>query len=263
MYSKGALGRGLSNGARVPDRILASLIAQPEIIYAYGLRGYQRTAGDFLHDLDPKVNPKNWMSSEPNCITREIQIDGALQRAYRAMTDQFKIHVSLKQTFTQYPDWPTPGVLFEDMFPLLSDSKMFQSLINALSQIYEHDRLDHIVGLESRGFLLGASLAFKLQTGFVPIRKVGKLPGKKYTVSYSKEYGIDACEISQNAIKPRARVLIIDDLIATGGSLRAACDLVEKCDGVIVDCCVLRSVIPLKEKCDATMRSQHYTVLLP
>lgn len=131
------------------------------------------------------------------------------------------LKIKLQQSIRQFPDFPTKGVLFEDILPLFADPNLHQSLIRALElhvRTYHADdqKPDIVVGLEARGFLFGPSLALALGAGFVPIRKKGKLPGSTETAGYEKEYGKDLFEIQTDAIKQGQRVLIVDDIIATG-----------------------------------------------
>ncbi|KAL9023243.1 MAG: hypothetical protein Q9180_008316 [Flavoplaca navasiana] len=143
-----------------------------------------------------------------------------------------RLHRSLRQ----YPDFPSPGILFEDILPLFADALLHSSLLRALEfqiyDIYGKDQTpDVVVGLEARGFLFGPALALRLAAGFVPVRKQGKLPGPIETASFKKEYGEDFFQIQSGAIKPGQRVLVVDDIIATGGSAAAAGSLVKKLGG--------------------------------
>ncbi len=123
-------------------------------------------------------------------------------------------------------DYPKPGIVFRDISTLLSHPKAFAYAIEAMSSSFSEDSFDTIAGIESRGFILGAPLAFHTKKPFIPIRKKGKLPGSVFRVSYQLEYGEDSLEIHQDGIEPGMRVLIVDDLIATGGTIMAARDLV-------------------------------------
>ena len=126
------------------------------------------------------------------------------------------------------PDFPVKGILFYDITTLLSDSETLSEILNMLYDLYKDKGITKVVGLESRGFILGAALAIKIGAGFVPIRKPGKLPYDKFTESYEKEYGTDTIEIHQDAILKDDVVLIHDDLLATGGSAAAAIRLIKK-----------------------------------
>ena len=131
------------------------------------------------------------------------------------------LKISLHQSLRQFPDFPSPGILFEDILPLFADPILHQSLIRALelhvtSCYGQGQKPDVIVGLEARGFLCGPSLALRLDAGFVPVRKPGKLPGPTETAGFKKEYGEDFFQIQKDAIKPGQRVIIVDDIVATG-----------------------------------------------
>lgn len=131
------------------------------------------------------------------------------------------LKIRLHKSLRQFPDFPSPGILFEDILPLFADPTLHQSLIRALelhltSCYGEDQKPDIIVGLEARGFLFGPSLALKLGAGFVPVRKPGKLPGSTETAGFKKEYGEDFFQIQKDAIKPGQRVIVVDDIIATG-----------------------------------------------
>lgn len=146
----------------------------------------------------------------------------------------------LRSALHQYPNFPTEGVLFEDFLPLFRSPQLFNKLIVAFKIYIEENfnqTIDYIVGLESRGFLFGPTLALALDAGFIPIRKAGKLPGDVYKVGYTKEYGEDFFEIQKESIPEGANVLIVDDILATGGSAHAAGELVQKCNGNILGFC--------------------------
>lgn len=150
-----------------------------------------------------------------------------------------KTLLSLRQSLTaglrQYADFPQPGIIFEDIFPLFADVNLHRDLIQAFLLTIEEklgsNKPDIIVGLDARGFLIGPQLANALNAGFVPVRKPGKLPGNLETVEYQKEYGTDSFAIQRDSVKPGSKVLVVDDLIATGGSAGAAEALVKKCGG--------------------------------
>jgi adenine phosphoribosyltransferase len=141
------------------------------------------------------------------------------------------------------PDFPEPGILFKDITPLLADHTAFTAVIAALAAPGRDEAgrpvIDKVLGMESRGFILGAPVALALDVGFVPVRKAGKLPRATYAVSYGLEYGEATLEIHQDAIAPGDRVLLIDDVLATGGTVKATMDLVEKCGGVVHGVAVL------------------------
>jgi adenine phosphoribosyltransferase len=135
--------------------------------------------------------------------------------------------VKLADYIRNIPDFPKPGILFRDITTLLQDKKAFKETIRLLTAKYKDKKIDYVVAVEARGFILGGALAEKLGAGFVPVRKKGKLPWKTKSVTYQLEYGTDTLEIHQDTLKAGDKVLIIDDLLATGGTVRAAADLVE------------------------------------
>lgn len=140
---------------------------------------------------------------------------------------------ALSRLVLDVPDFPEPGVLFKDITPLLADHAGFSAVVDALAQVGRDDtgatRVDAVVGLEARGFVFAAPVALALGVGFVPIRKAGKLPRAAHQVSYSLEYGEATLELHHDALAPGARVLVVDDVLATGGTLAAARQLVEAC----------------------------------
>jgi adenine phosphoribosyltransferase len=138
--------------------------------------------------------------------------------------------MDLKALIRDIPDFPKPGILFRDITTLLSDPKGLRYTIDLLAQRCQEAGLtiDYVVGMESRGFIFGTPLAYKIGAGFIPVRKPGKLPSAIYSVEYQLEYGTDRLEIHQDAFKPGDRVLIVDDLIATGGTANATAQLLQK-----------------------------------
>jgi adenine phosphoribosyltransferase len=140
----------------------------------------------------------------------------------------------LKELIREVPDFPKPGILFYDLTTLLKDPAGFHSLVDELCGHYEGKPVDAVVGIEARGFILAPALAYRLNAGFVPVRKPKKLPGKTVAVTYQLEYGTDTLEIHEGAIQPGQRVLISDDLLATGGTAAATVELVRKLGGEVV-----------------------------
>lgn len=136
--------------------------------------------------------------------------------------------MALEKYIRNIPDFPKQGILFRDITTLLNDPTAFKSVINQMAKMLKGKKIDQIVAAESRGFIFGGALAYKLGCGFVPVRKPGKLPYKTYKATYSLEYGTDSLEIHQDAVKPGASVLILDDLLATGGTALAMANLVKK-----------------------------------
>ena len=137
------------------------------------------------------------------------------------------------------PDFPKPGILFKDITPLLADPQALRAATEALAAPYRDRRIDLVVGIEARGFIFGTPVAGLLDVGFVPIRKPGKLPWETRSVSYELEYGSDALEIHADAVAEGQRVLVVDDLLATGGTSRAACDLLDGMGAKVVEVAVL------------------------
>lgn len=142
--------------------------------------------------------------------------------------------INLADKIRALPDFPKPGILFRDITTLLKDGPAFQQAIDQLAEHYKGTEFDVIVAPEARGFIMGTPLAYSLGKGFVPVRKSGKLPGKTRRASYTLEYGEDNLEIHEDAITPGTRVLVVDDLLATGGTIRSAVDLVEGLGGKVV-----------------------------
>ena len=144
------------------------------------------------------------------------------------------------------PDFPKPGIVFKDITPLLKDKFAFREAIDALASHYEPKKVDVVVGIDARGFIIGGTLAYRLGVGVVPIRKKGKLPFHTYEASYDLEYGTDTLAIHQDAFPPGSRVLICDDVIATGGTITASIELVEKLGGHVIGIPVLIELTFLK-----------------
>jgi adenine phosphoribosyltransferase len=145
----------------------------------------------------------------------------------------------LKTRIRHVPDFPKAGILFYDVTTLLRDAEGFKLAIDAMADPYRDAGISLVVGIESRGFILGAAVADRIGAGFVPVRKVGKLPHTTIRVSYDLEYGSDSLEMHSDAVEPGQRVLIVDDLLATGGTARAAVDLVRKLGGEVHGVAVL------------------------
>jgi adenine phosphoribosyltransferase len=144
------------------------------------------------------------------------------------------------------PDWPKTGILFRDITPLLADPKAFPAAVDALCAPFKQAEVAYVAGVEARGFIFGAAVAAKLRAGFVPIRKKGKLPWQTESVTYDLEYGTDCIEIHRDAVTPGAKVLIVDDLLATGGTMQAACRLMEKVGAEVVGIAVVIELTGLK-----------------
>jgi len=134
----------------------------------------------------------------------------------------------LSETIRSIPDFPKKGILFRDITTLLKDSDSLKNAVNLLAKHYEHSKIDKVVCIESRGFILGSALAVSLGAGFVPVRKKGKLPAEVISEQYALEYGTDVIELHVDALQPGERIVLHDDLLATGGTMSAAIKLVEK-----------------------------------
>jgi adenine phosphoribosyltransferase len=148
------------------------------------------------------------------------------------MTDERSLFIRSK--IRDVPDFPKPGILFKDITPVLADPRAFNLCLDLFAERYDTQQIDAIVGIESRGFIFGAALASRMRKAFVPVRKPGKLPYTTHKVSYDLEYGSDAVEMHSDALSPGQQVLIVDDLIATGGTAWAACELVRKLGAEVI-----------------------------
>jgi adenine phosphoribosyltransferase len=157
------------------------------------------------------------------------------------------------------PDFPNPGVLFRDITTLLKDRNGFRAVIEKLGEAYRDRKVDKVAGIESRGFIIGAALAYKINAGFVPIRKAGKLPAENFGHDYQLEYGVDRVEVHRDGIARGERVLLVDDLIATGGTAEAALRLIEIAGGAILGCAFLIDLPDLGGR--AKLEKQRYPVL--
>lgn len=150
------------------------------------------------------------------------------------MSEQIQVLAQeLKLSLRKFPNFPSEGILFEDFLPIFANPELFRKLLNAFKLHLKDAKIDYVVGLESRGFLFGPALALELNAGFIPVRKPGKLPGPTLTASFQKEYGSDEFQIQVGVIPEGARVIIVDDILATGGSASAAGQLVSEAKGVV------------------------------
>jgi adenine phosphoribosyltransferase len=140
----------------------------------------------------------------------------------------------LRAKIREIPDFPKPGILFYDITTMLKDRAAFKEAIDLMLAPYRDERIDVVVGMESRGFIFSAPMAYELNAGLVPVRKLGKLPAETLTVEYALEYGSNTLEIHRDAIEPGQRVLVVDDLLATGGTVRGTIELVERLKGEVV-----------------------------
>ena len=146
---------------------------------------------------------------------------------------------NLKKLIRDVPDFPKKGIVFKDITPLLQNPKGLRDTVEAISNHYKNKKIDVVVGAEARGFILAPTISFNLGAGFVPIRKHGKLPYEKISMSYALEYGTDTLEIHKDSVRKGQQVLMVDDLLATGGTMATCCKLVESLGGNVVGCAFL------------------------
>lgn len=147
--------------------------------------------------------------------------------------------IDLKDFIRDIPDFPKPGILFKDITPLLASPEAFRECIRQMAEHYRGQKIDAVVAAEARGFIFAAPLALELNAGFVPIRKPGKLPFDTHAFHYELEYGSDTLEIHIDGVSKGQKVLMVDDLLATGGTIAACCNLVENLGATVVGCCFL------------------------
>lgn len=164
----------------------------------------------------------------------------------------------LKSFCRNVPDFPRQGILFRDITTMIREGDNFREAVDAIGARYQDKGIDIVVGIESRGFIFGAALAYKLGAGFVPVRKKGKLPWRTFQATYDLEYGTDTLEVHQDGIKPGQKVVIVDDLIATGGTAGAVIELVEKLRGNICELAFLIELTDLKGR--AKIEAKKYPV---
>ncbi|KAB8262822.1 phosphoribosyltransferase-like protein [Aspergillus pseudonomiae] len=166
------------------------------------------------------------------------QVAGQSPSSSSPTAELASLKISLRAALRQFPDFPSPGILFEDILPIFANPTLHEALLRSLElhilQNHGNQKPDVIVGLEARGFLIGPSLALRLGASFVPVRKQGKLPGLCATQAYEKEYGQDFFQMQADSIKPGQKVIVVDDIIATGGSAWAAGELIKKMGGELM-----------------------------
>ena len=141
---------------------------------------------------------------------------------------------NIDQNIRKIPDFPKPGILFYDITTLFENKSVWPQIITEICQRYQNKKIDKVVGIDARGFLLAGAIGYQLKTGLALVRKAGKLPGKTISATYEKEYGLDTISMHADSIKPGEKILLVDDLLATGGTIMAAIDLVEKMQGQII-----------------------------
>jgi len=145
-------------------------------------------------------------------------------------------------TLRVVPDFPSPGIMFQDVTPVLADAALLREAMAALAEPWRDAGVTHVAGIESRGFIFGAPIAMALGAGFIPVRKPGKLPFERATLDYALEYGTGQLEVHVDACPHPARVLVVDDVLATGGTAKAACELIETVGGTVVGCAFLLAI---------------------
>ena len=155
---------------------------------------------------------------------------------------------TIKAKIRTIPDFPKKGILFRDITTLFKDADAFRQTLDTFVKRYETMHIDMVAGIESRGFIIAGAIACRLGKGFIPIRKPGKLPAETYRRDYQLEYGTDAIEMHRDAVTRGMRVLMVDDLLATGGTMKAACELVEMAGGKVVECAFIVDLPDLKGK---------------
>ena len=154
--------------------------------------------------------------------------------------------IDLKEHVRDIPGFPKAGIIFKDITTLLKDKRALAATVDRIADEYKDKKIDVVLSVEARGFIFGAAVAYKMGLGMVPVRKKGKLPAKTHSVTYSLEYGQDTLEIHQDAFAKGARVLRVDDLLATGGTVSAVASLVEKMGGVVAGIAFVIELVPLK-----------------
>ncbi|MTH98400.1 adenine phosphoribosyltransferase [Roseibium sp. RKSG952] len=161
-----------------------------------------------------------------------------IKKVGRGMSDK-TVEQELIDAIRTIPDYPKEGIIFRDITTLLGDARAFRRAVDALVQPWAGSKVDQVAGIEARGFILGGAVAHQLSAGFVPIRKKGKLPHETVRIAYSLEYGLDEMEMHKDAIRPGEKVIVVDDLIATGGTAEAACKLLQSMGAEIVAACFI------------------------
>ena len=144
------------------------------------------------------------------------------------------LETRIRAAVRDVPDFPKPGIVFKDITPVLGDASLFRQLTESMAQPFANDRVTHVVAIESRGFILGGPIAIRLGAGLVPVRKPGKLPSTRERIEYALEYGMDILEVHADALPPKSRVLVVDDVLATGGTALATLSLIRRLGAEVV-----------------------------
>ncbi len=175
----------------------------------------------------------------PADVTPVARLESAAQASWARTRSGRAVTQPIESLIRAIPDFPIPGILFRDITPLLADPKGFKATIDLFVDRFRDARIEAVVGIEARGYMLGAPVAYALGAGFVPVRKPGKLPGEKFSEQYALEYGTNTLEIHADAVGHGHRVLVVDDLLATGGTIAATLRLLEKLGADVVGTAVL------------------------
>lgn len=179
------------------------------------------------------------MTAFPNPKSALNSLSFSLSNSRIRPRRQMSAPLDLKSYIRDVPDFPKPGILFKDITPLLANHAAFSQVIAQMADRYRDQKIEAVVAAEARGFIFAAPLALALGVGFTPIRKPGKLPYQTHTHEYDLEYGSDKLQIHVDGVEKGSRVLVVDDLLATGGTIEACCKLVEQIGGNVVECCFL------------------------
>jgi adenine phosphoribosyltransferase len=220
-------GAEIINMSTSPEAILAN---ESEIPY-----GVIAMSTDYDCWKDDE-EPVSWNAIKQIMKDNSERVKKVLLNTIESFSQEQEIE-KIKEKIRTIPNFPKQGVMFRDITTLLKDRESLKKLIEILYKKYKNSEIDVVAGIESRGFILAGILAEKLNKGVVLIRKAGKLPAETISESYDLEYGTDKIEIHKDAIQPNQKVLLIDDLIATGGTALASCKLIEKLQGQIIECC--------------------------
>lgn len=218
--------------------------------------GKYRTAGYYL-SKHFNTDPKDWMGLFGT--PRSAQIEASLNYVKSIMDDNLS---EIKSRIRTIPDFPKEGIFFQDMFSIFENQKDIDAIVSRMADLYTGSNVTKIVGPELRGCMLGVLVAQKMEIPFVPIRKPGKLPPPTKKVEYTKEYGDDAMELSSFGINENDFVVVVDDILATGGSLKACVDLVKHFNAKIESCVVMSDVPELKELAQKTLDGNYVHVIL-
>ena len=233
-------GADVINMSSAPEVILANEAKIPYAAVAMS------TDYDCLFDDVVPVTHEEVLQVFKENISKVIRLLLATLPKIKNNTAAGSHQVDLKQYIRTIPHWPKPGVMFRDITTLLQNPYAFQQVIQRFKEKYQHQHIDKIAGIESRGFIFAAALARELHLPLILIRKKGKLPAEVVSQEYALEYGTDKIEMHKDALQPGDRVLIIDDLLATGGTMLAACQLVEKCGGIVTSAAFVIDLPELK-----------------